>query len=114
MTQIEFPEQTAVFAKDQPEYLPLPAFVNPDPNSMGEVISLWQLSPAELEEINRNGGKIYFTICTFHGHRSVSVEELQQSIDKANSEGVSVINTGGLPPMRPDVFSPFESNPNRE
>ncbi len=28
MTPIEFPQQTIVWAKDQPPYLPLPAFTN--------------------------------------------------------------------------------------
>lgn len=39
MIPIEFPEQTMVWAKDQPPYLPLPAFVNER-----ETISLWRLS----------------------------------------------------------------------
>lgn len=42
MKPIEFPEQNVVFAKDQPEYLPLTAFRNV--GGMGEVISCWQLS----------------------------------------------------------------------
>lgn len=42
MTPIEFPEQTMVWAKDQPPYLPLPAFVNER-----ETISLWSLTWAE-------------------------------------------------------------------
>lgn len=40
MTPISFKEQNMVFAKDQPEYLPLPAFKSED----GEVISCWSLS----------------------------------------------------------------------
>lgn len=39
MNPVEFPEQTYVIAKDQPEYLPLPAFVNET-----ETISCWRLS----------------------------------------------------------------------
>lgn len=42
MKPIEFPEQNVVFAKDQPEYKPLPAFRNE--GGMGEVISCWKLS----------------------------------------------------------------------
>lgn len=45
MKPIEFPEQNVVFAKDQPEYLPLPAFRNS--GGMGEVVSCWKLSWSE-------------------------------------------------------------------
>ena len=40
MTPIEFPQHNTVYAKDQPEYLPLPAFRNND----GVVISCWQMT----------------------------------------------------------------------
>lgn len=40
MKPIEFPEQNVVYAKDQPQYLPLPAHRTP----LGEVISCWQLT----------------------------------------------------------------------
>lgn len=39
MKPIEFPEQTTVWAKDQPEYLSLPAYSNDD-----RTISCWQLT----------------------------------------------------------------------
>lgn len=39
MKPIEFPEQTQVWAKDQPPYLPLPAYSNER-----ETISLWALT----------------------------------------------------------------------
>ena len=42
MKPIEFPEQTVVYAKDQPQYLPLPAMV--DNNNNGMVISCWKPS----------------------------------------------------------------------
>ena len=40
MKPIEFSQQNMVFAKDQPEYLPLPAYRSPD----GVVITCWMLS----------------------------------------------------------------------
>lgn len=43
MTPIEFNEQTVVFAKDQPEYLPLPAHVD----GQGIVTSCWRLGLRE-------------------------------------------------------------------
>lgn len=42
MKPIQFKEQNIVYAKDQPEYQPLPAFKSETPN--GEVISCWKLS----------------------------------------------------------------------
>ena len=43
MEPIRFPEQNTVFAEDQPEYLPLPAFRGED----GQVISCWRPSIRE-------------------------------------------------------------------
>lgn len=40
MKPIEFPEQTIIIAKDQPEYMSLPAHVS----SAGIVTSLWNLT----------------------------------------------------------------------
>lgn len=45
MKPIAFPEQTTIFAEHQPEYTPLPAFVDPSPK--GEVIFLMELSLRE-------------------------------------------------------------------
>ncbi len=39
MKPIEFPEQTQIWAKNQPPYLPLPAYTNER-----ETISLWALT----------------------------------------------------------------------
>jgi len=40
MYPIEFPEAHTTFAKDQPEYLPLPAFISED----GQVVTCWRFS----------------------------------------------------------------------
>ena len=42
MNPIEFPQQTIVWAKNQPPYLPLPAYTNEK-----ETISCWRLSLIE-------------------------------------------------------------------
>lgn len=42
MKPIEFPEQNTVYAKDQPQYQPLPAFKADTPQ--GEIVSCWKLS----------------------------------------------------------------------
>jgi hypothetical protein len=43
MTPTKFPEQNCWFAKNQPPYLPLPAYAGPD----GEVISCWKTTLRE-------------------------------------------------------------------
>ena len=63
MKPIEFKEQNVVFAKDQPEYLPLPAFKNASPE--GEVISCWKLSFKERLRILFNG-KLWVCAMTFN------------------------------------------------
>lgn len=64
MKLIEFPEQTVIIAKDQPEYLPLPAYaVKNDP--MGTVICCWSLSFKERVRLLFNG-KIWHHILAFH------------------------------------------------
>jgi len=47
METIEFKEQTVIFAKNQPEYNPLPAHVS----EHGRVTCCWKLSDEELEEV---------------------------------------------------------------
>lgn len=63
MKPIEFPEQNVVFAKDQPEYQPLPAFRNDSPQ--GEVITCWQLSFSERLRILFTG-KLWVSLMTFN------------------------------------------------
>ena len=46
MTPIEFPQQTIVWAKDQPPYLPLPAYTD-----ARETISCWRLTWRERLKI---------------------------------------------------------------
>lgn len=50
MSPIEFPEQTQVWAKDQPPYLPLPAYTNER-----ETISCWRLTWAERIRVLLSG-----------------------------------------------------------
>jgi hypothetical protein len=64
MKPVEFPGHNVVFAKDQPEYQPLPALRISGPE--GEVITCWEMTKDELDEINRTG-RIYFKQLTFNG-----------------------------------------------
>jgi len=60
MNLIEFPEQNVIFAKDQPEYLPLPANISPD----GVITCCWELSDEDLEKISASK-KVWHQILTF-------------------------------------------------
>lgn len=62
MKPVEFPEQTVVFAKDQPEYIPLPAHIAPGRDVA--VTSCWQLTWRERLRMLRTG-RVYFTALTF-------------------------------------------------
>lgn len=65
MRPVEPPEiqdtQAVVFAKNQPEYLPLPSRVYED----GTVVTEWEPSDEELERL-KIGGRIRLTVLTFN------------------------------------------------
>lgn len=63
MKAVEFAEQNTIFAADQPEYQPLPALRLGDPE--GTVISCWELSPEEIEHVQKTG-KVWLSIWTFN------------------------------------------------
>lgn len=64
MDLIEFPEQTVVYAKDQPEYRPLPA--HQVGNAEGEIICCWRLTWRERLAVLLRG-RIWHHVLTF-GH----------------------------------------------
>ena len=61
MKPVEFAEQNCVYAKDQPEYLPLPVHKTPD----GEVTSCWALTWRERLRVLLTG-RIWWTVLTFN------------------------------------------------
>lgn len=61
MNPIEFAEQNVVFAKDQPEYMPLPARRSADGS---EVTSCWGMSWRERLRVLLTG-RVYLTLLTF-------------------------------------------------
>ena len=63
MKPIEFKEQNVVFAENQPEYQPLPAFRDYGPQ--GEVISCWRLSFRERVRILFTGN-IWVSLMTLN------------------------------------------------
>ena len=63
MTPKQFKEANVTFAKDQPEYQPLPAFRNDSPQ--GEVITCWNLTFRERLRILFKG-EIWLSLLTFN------------------------------------------------
>lgn len=63
MKPIEFKGHNKVYAKDQPEYLPLPVFKNDSVE--GECISCWKLSFKERVRILLTG-KLWISMMTFN------------------------------------------------
>lgn len=61
MKPISFPEQTLVFAKDQPEYIPLPAHRS---SHLGRATFCWQLTWRERLKLLVTG-KIWHQALTF-------------------------------------------------
>ena len=57
----DFQPKEIVYAKDQPQYTPIPVLRN----SQGVVLSRWELSDREREAI-ANGADIFMSNCTFN------------------------------------------------
>jgi hypothetical protein len=64
MKIVEFPEQNVIYAKDQPQYWPLPAFKLPN-DARGQVICCWKLTWIERIKIAFTG-KIWHSMLTFN------------------------------------------------
>lgn len=67
MKPIDFPQRNVVYAdygKGQPEYLPLPSFLNTDPASGFAVTACWGMTWRERLRALWTG-RIYVTILTF-------------------------------------------------
>lgn len=60
MNAIEFLEQTCIIAKDQPQYLPLPAHID-----NGRVTFCWKFNWKERVKLLLNG-KLWHTVLTFN------------------------------------------------
>jgi hypothetical protein len=73
MKPIEFKEQNCVYAKNQPEYLPLPVYKTED----GVVTSCWKLTWKERIKVLFRG-HIWWSIMTFNN----PLQPQSPSIDK--------------------------------
>jgi hypothetical protein len=65
MTIVEFPEQTVVIAKNQPEYLPLPAHQFKANPQEGRIACCWKLSWRERLRVLLSG-EIWQQVLTFN------------------------------------------------
>lgn len=63
MKPVKFKEQNCTYAENQKEYLPLPAYKNPEPQ--GHVVSCWNLSFRERVRILFRG-RLWLSLMTFH------------------------------------------------
>ena len=75
MKLIKFPEQSVVFAKDQPNYIPLPAFQHE--GKVGRITCCWELTWQDRIKVLFTG-KIWHSILTFY--RPLQPQKL--SVDK--------------------------------
>ena len=64
MRTVEFSEQTVVFAKDQPEYRPLPAYRH-DGDPTGRIVCCWELTWRERLRLLW-AGRIWHSVLTFN------------------------------------------------
>lgn len=78
MKPTEFPEQNIVIAKDQPEYIPLPANVNVIES--GRVVTCWQMSLAERIKALLTG-KVWLSQLTFN----MPLQPVRLDIEKPRS-----------------------------
>lgn len=63
MKPVEFKHQNIIFAKDQPQYQPLPALKIESPE--GQIISCWKLSFKERIQVLFSG-RIWSSLMTFN------------------------------------------------
>jgi hypothetical protein len=61
MNPVEFKGQNVIFAKDQPEYNPLPALKLED----GMVITCWELSDEEINQLVKSK-RLFISMLTFN------------------------------------------------
>lgn len=66
MRPIQFSEQNLVIAKDQPEYIPLPAYKHRVDDPTGLTTFCWKLTWRERVRVALSG-RLWHTVLTFNG-----------------------------------------------
>ena len=82
MKPVEFAEQNCVYAKDQPEYLPLPVHKTED----GTVISCWALTWRERLRILL-AGKMWWSVMTFNHPLQPQRQDVCSPFSSSNVKG---------------------------
>ena len=77
MKPIEFKEQNCIYAKNQPEYLPLPVYKTGD----GTVKSCWKLSFHERLKVLLTG-KIWLMVMTFNHPLQPSLLSVNKLVER--------------------------------
>lgn len=91
MRPIAFPEATVTFARNQPEYLPLPVWFNP--TERGEAVSCWRLTWRERVKVLFTG-RLWLSVCTYHH----PLQPLLPTVDKRDV--VPAVRIVALPAAR--------------
>ena len=81
MEPIEFPEQTMVWAKDQPEFRPLPAY-----SDTAQTISCWQLTWRERFALLW-GGRLWLRQMNFGRPLQAQLPQVEYPFTTATSGG---------------------------
>lgn len=103
MQAIEFPQQTDVLAKNQPQYIPLPVFVLPGERTIKdeagnitkeavayEMTACFLLDPEEIAEINATS-KLWYTQCVFGNPFQPVRMSTRNPFEKVRGKGFSPI-----------------------
>lgn len=105
MKLIEFPEQTVVIAKDQPEYLPLPAHRFAD-DPQGRIAFCWKLTCIERLRVLFTG-KVWHQVLTFNHAlqpQMMTVEKPEMPIHCHNSNIIRTEGSDNSVPLPPPTF----------
>ena len=82
MNLIDFPQRTVIIAENQPEYIPMPAWRDPQ-DPAGRIICCWQLTWRERLKLLFTG-KIWHHILTFRGALQPQLLELRDPWEKSS------------------------------
>lgn len=91
MKLIEFPEQTHVIAKNQPQYNPMPAWIEEYDSQGGEgrIICCWQLTIKERIKLLFSG-KLWHHILTFQNPVQPQLLQLDSPFIKTKHKGTTI------------------------
>jgi hypothetical protein len=91
MEIIKFEGCNVTYAKDQPEYLPLPAYRN----ISGDVTSCWKMNFKERLKALFTG-KVYFTLLTFNNPIQPQIASIDKPVKDIELIGSEPIESEGI------------------